>query len=137
MSRLLAGVACAGAGLATGWLVHAHPEALRVPAWVAYVACAAFVVAGLLVAAGEGRAMRPLRDWLAVLLLVALFVPGAWVAFGPGPRACRVSLPLMASAAGEVLCRGAFGLGAILMGVMVAWALRLALRPRPASLPTR
>jgi len=115
-------------GLLTGALVYAHPENLRVPAWIAYVAVSAFVFAGLSLVASTLGARR-LQGWLAVVLMLAMLVPGAWIAFGPGERHCSVSFSFVRSIAPGTMCRGAFGIGAIIVAAILPLAVSRALRP--------
>jgi len=99
-----------------GW----QPQQLRAPAWVAYAAAAAFGMAGLILLAGAAGAAR-LQNWLAVALVLALVLPGLWVAFGAGERTCTVSLPFLQFAS-DAVCRGAFGFGAALgLGILTLY----------------
>jgi hypothetical protein len=112
------GIVTTGLGVAVVAMVALHPENLRAPAWVVYAAASTFVFAGITMIAdarGAGRWQR----WLAIPILLALAVPAAWVAFGPGDRECTLSLPFVSTTAGEALCRGAFGLG-FLLAVAIA-----------------
>ena len=48
----------------------------------------------------------------------------------PGPRACRASLPFFSTTASEWVCRGVFGIGALLVLLfLVLMARRLLQRP--------
>src|SRR5437773_2335918 len=51
-TQLLGAAAAVTAGLVVAFMIHLHPEGLHVPAWVAYVAASAFVLAGLCLLAG-------------------------------------------------------------------------------------
>lgn len=65
VNAALVGCLCTLAGVATAIGIYWHPDQLNVPAWVAYAACLAFVMAGLSVLAREFE--RPhAADWLAV-----------------------------------------------------------------------
>ncbi len=121
--NLLAGALAALVGLIAAFAIHARPEGLRVPAWVAYAAALAFVLAGLVIVAIETRRAR-LYAWLVVGLLAAMFAPAAWLAFGPGARACTLSIGGFASP--ELMCRSIFGFGAIMLAFMLAVAIRAA-----------
>lgn len=115
-----------GAGLAL--MVHAHPERMRAPAWVVYGACAAFAFAGCVMVA-QSRGLRRVERWAVVLAIAALSLPGLWISLGTGSRAqCRMSIPFVRTAAPELLCRSAFGLGALVVLLMLVVALRQALR---------
>ena len=121
--RLLGGVISTAVGLLTAVMIYLRPEALHVPAWVAYAACAAFVFAGLTIMAHE-FALHRIHAWLVVACVGTLLVPGAWVAFGPGVRECAVSGPFFSGIGTDLVCRGAFGFGAVLVAailVLVVW----------------
>jgi len=132
--RILGGWFFALVGVLTAGMVYRHLEQLNAPAWVAYAACGAFVFFGLTVVAFESGLHRT-HTWLAVAATSALLAPGAWVTFGPGPRACTVSLPFISSTASEWLCRGAFGLGALIVAVLLVWVVLRALRRDNAGQP--
>ncbi|HVE88650.1 MAG TPA: hypothetical protein VNA44_03035 [Burkholderiaceae bacterium] len=117
------------AGLLTAAMITLHPEGLNVPAWVAYVACAAFVFAGLTIMADE-FALGRMYAWLVIACVVSLLVPGAWVAFGPGARECSVSGPFLSGIGSELVCRGAFGLGAVIVAALLVWIVLRSLRQR-------
>jgi len=121
-SQLLMAAATALMGVLVVTLIYLHPEGLHVPAWVAYVAASAFVLAGLcLLAAVTG--MIWLQRLLGVAVGLSLFVVSLWVAFGPGPRECSVSLSFVQGVAADALCRGAFAIGAILVGLFIVLAI--------------
>jgi hypothetical protein len=126
--RLLGGFVSAAAGLLTAAIIYLYPEQLRAPAWVAYAACAAFVFAGLTIIAYE-FALHRTHAWLAAACTAALLVPGGWVAFGPGVRECSVAIPFFSTVGSDLLCRGAFGLGAVIVAALLVWAVLRALRP--------
>jgi hypothetical protein len=125
--RLTVGVAAAALGLAGAAAMYLRPESLRVPAWVGFSAMAAFIAVGGALIAGACEARR-LEGWLGVLTVLGLVVPALWIAIGPGPMHCSVSLPFFTTAAADWLCRGAFGLGALLGLVILVLAVRRALR---------
>jgi hypothetical protein len=120
-------MAAIAVGLVGATAMYSRPEALRVPAWVGFAAMAAFVAAGSTLIAGAREAKR-LEAWLGVLTVVALLVPLTWIAIGPGPMACSVTMPFLTTATADWMCRGAFGLGALLGLVILVLALRRALR---------
>lgn len=130
--RLLGALLSVVAGLLTAAMIYLRPEALQVPAWVAYAACAAFVFAGLTIAAHEFALPRT-HAWLAVGCVASLLVPGAWIAFGPGLRECSVSGPILSGIGSDVMCRGAFGLGALIAAALLVWAVVQAVRQRPTK----
>ena len=114
------GIAVVAMALALCALIYLHPEQLHAPAWVAYSAAAAFFVAGLSLLAGPAGATRT-QNWLAVVLVVCMVLPGLWVAFGGGERQCKVSFTFLQFES-EALCRGAFGVGAILgLGILALY----------------
>ena len=125
--RLLGGTLSALVGTVTAAVIFRYPEELHTPAWVAYAACSAFVFAGLAIIAHETE-LRRTRAWLAVAFTVALFVPGAWIAFGPGERECSLAIPFFTTLAPDLLCRGAFGLGALIGAAFLTWIVLRAIR---------
>ena len=127
--RLLGALVTTVAGLLTAAVITVRPEGQHVPAWVAYVACAAFVFAGLTIIAHE-FALRRAHAWLVVACVASLLVPGAWIAFGPGVRECSVSGPLLGGMGSDLLCRGAFGIGAVIVAALLLWVVWRALRQR-------
>ena len=127
--RLLGALVTTVAGLLTAAVITVRPDGLHVPAWVAYVACAAFVFAGLTIIAHE-FGLRRTHAWLVVACVASLLVPGAWIAFGPGVRECSVSGPFFNSMGPELLCRGAFGIGAVIVAALLLWVVWRALRQR-------
>jgi hypothetical protein len=122
-SQLLMAAATTLMGVLVVTLIYLHPEGLRVPAWVAYVAASAFVLAGLCLLA-LAIDMVWLQRLLGVAVALSLFVVSLWVAFGPGPRECSVSLSFVQGVAADTLCRGAFAIGAILVGLFIVLAIR-------------
>jgi hypothetical protein len=124
----MGGVALAASVLITAG-VALHPEALKAPAWVAYTAAIAFSLAGL---ASLARAYRQefLGQALVCGLLGSMLLIAGWVAFGPGPRRCVGWLSGLGFIPPQFACRSAFGLGALLLGVMFAIAVRSWFRGR-------
>lgn len=125
--RFLGGCLCAVLGGAAAAVIYRRPDQLQAPAWVGYAACAAFVFAGLAIIA-DGSTLRRTHAWLAVACMAGLLVPGAWVAFGPGVRQCSVSVPFFSTVGSGLLCRGVFGLGAVIVAAMLVWAVLRAVR---------
>jgi hypothetical protein len=126
-SHFMAGGLSVAAGLFCASMIYLHPGQLGAPAWVAYFACAAFVSGGAAIL-GRELQLPLLNAWLPVAVLFTMLIPGAWIAFGSGSRECGVSLPVLDFAGAEALCRGAFGIGAIIVAGMLIWAIRCALR---------
>ena len=125
-TQFIGAVVSVAAGLAVGFMIHLHPEGLRVPAWVAYVAAAAFVLAGLCLLAGAMEIPR-LQQWLGIAVTLSMLVVSLWIAFGPGERECSMSIPFVQTVAPDALCRGAFGIGALLVALFVGLLVRRAL----------
>lgn len=106
-----------GIGALTAWSIRTHPAALRAPAWVAYCACAAFVIAGLAITL-RAWVSRRAYAWLMVVLVAVMTAVPAWVALGDGVRQCRANVPFLRTETG---CRLGFGVSALVMlGVCVA-----------------
>ena len=124
VSRLkLAGSAAIGAAVLIAVAVTMHPEGLKTPAWVAYLAATSFGLAGLSAWAGAYQ-RRSLAYGLVCWLLAAMFFIELWVAFGPGERLCLATIPGVAGFAAGSGCRAAFGLGALLVGAILVLAVR-------------
>ena len=110
--------------------MYRHPESFRVPAWVGFAAMSTFVWGGSAIVLRENEATRALADGAVLLTIMGLFVPAAWIAFGPGPRECAVMLSPVSTRAGEWVCRGAFGVGALIASLLFVLAARQALTKR-------
>lgn len=114
-------------GLATGTLialvVTLSPADLQAPRWVAYLAAAAFFLAG---ASALARAYeRPYLAHVCVcLILGTMLVISLWIALGPGPRVCVGGLPGLGFTTSDASCRLAFGLGSMVVGAMLLLAVR-------------
>lgn len=128
-AQLIAGWASLAMGLFAGAMIHLHPEGLRAPAWVAYAAAGGFVLAGASLLAGALGGVW-LQRWLGVVICLTLFSISFWIAFGPGARECTMSLGFLERAASEALCQGAFGVGAILVALLMGLGLCHAVRSR-------
>ena len=131
-AQLIGAVAALAAGILTGFMIHGHPEGLRVPAWVAYVAASAFVLTGLCLLAGAFGVIW-LQRWLGIAVTLSLFAVSLWVAFGPGARECSMSIPFLQTVAPDVLCRGAFGAGSLLIGLFLGLVAHRALGSNPEA----
>jgi hypothetical protein len=114
------------------WLVHLHPEKLRTPAWVAYLALGLLAFAGVCVVVLALR-LNQLTRWLVCVLLGAMAIVPAWIALGAGPRQCAMFSLGARGAVSEVACRSAFGIGATILAAMFILAVRGALRSRDAG----
>ena len=125
-TQFIGAVVAVAAGLVAGSMIHLHPEGLRVPAWVAYVAATAFVLAGLCLFAGALE-IDWLQQWLGIAVTLSMLVVSLWIAFGPGARECSMSIPFVQTVAPDALCRGAFGIGALLVALFIGVFVRRAL----------
>ena len=121
-----------GLGVALLGMMVAFPERLKVPAPVGYLAAGSFALAGLLALANV-FCSRKVRAWLAVALLTCMLLPGAWIAFGAGPRTCSFKLGLLSGLVDGAACRMAFGVGSLLGLVLLGIALRTAMRRAPGG----
>ena len=131
-TQLIGAVTAVAAGLIVGYMIHFHPEGLRVPSWVAYVAASAFAFAGLCLFAGAAG-ISWLQRWLGIAVTLCLFVVSVWVAFGPGERECSMSIPFLQTVAPDALCRGAFGIGTLLVASFLGLFVRRALSSKPSA----
>ena len=119
-------------GLAAGGLialmVTLRPEGLTSPRWVVYLAASAFVLAG-----GTALARAYQRTTLAeacvCFLLGAMLLIELWITFAPGPQ-CTGGFAGLGFAASDMSCRVAFGLGSVVVAVMLVLAIRGWLRRR-------
>ena len=105
-------------GAVVAFLVYSHPEQLRAPAWIAYLAAGIFSLAGV---TGIARAYQRNRvaNALICLVLAGMLLMTLWISLGTGPRNCKSTLIGIDP---ELGCRSAFGLGAALIGLMLAIA---------------
>lgn len=118
------GVIAILAGVSTAALIYLHPEQLRVPGWVAYSACAAFVLAGLALMA---QASSPAYRWLVVVLLVAMLAPPLWAAFGTSSQTCAAALFGIVFIPSEFACRVVWGASSLLLFAILVLAVRWAM----------
>ena len=121
--RLWAAFVCGSLALFISYVVWSRQPGLRVPPAVGYLAAAVFLAAGatlLLQVRGAQRAQQV----TSFLLVAALAGIGGWIGFGPGNRECEGSLEFLSSMQGESVCRGVFGAGAVLTGVIAVLILR-------------
>lgn len=123
--------------LVAGGIIPGRDARLEAPRWVVAAAGGAFVLAGAAMivgyavaggAAPDGdlppgtpRWVRVTQSLLGLGIIGSLAAVATWVAFGPGPRAFSVTLPFVDQGPGnETVGRVAFGLGAVLMWVILA-----------------
>lgn len=131
----VAGIIATATGLGTAALIYRHPEHLLVPGWVAYSACAAFVLAGLAILAQAHVGQRYYR-WLVVALLGAMLVPPLWAAFGSSAQSCSAAILGLSFVPTDVVCRGVWAVSAMFLFVMLLAAARWALaRPNAVEPP--
>jgi hypothetical protein len=114
------------------------PGADSAPAWVGVAAGLIFVMGGaavitqtLITGGGSQNGDLPATTprWLRAIyaLMVLTIVSGlgslfTWIAFGAGDRHCTGSATFFgAFNAGDTVCRGVFGFGAILIWVALIW----------------
>jgi hypothetical protein len=106
------------------------------PPWIALVAGGLFVLAGSSLALGRGARSRLVSSILTFAMFAGFASLGNWIAFGAGPRACGAHFTgfLFTSSrlAGEIECRAAFGVGAmILNGLLFYLAARFLAKRLP------
>ena len=123
------GVLTVAAGALAAAGIHWHPEQLNAPEWAGYSACLAFVFVGLSVVA-EANARPRAAAWLALGFLGALVLAAMWVGFGPGSRECSFWLSSIAGISTDWICRGVFGLGAVIGAGLLLWGASRALRQK-------
>jgi hypothetical protein len=128
-TQLLGGAIALATGVLVAAMIYTHPEELRVPAWVAYTAAMVFVLAGLALLAGAWE-LGWLQRWGGAGVALALFFVSGWIAFGPGERECTVSMPFFRTFAADAVCRGAFGFGTLLVGLLLGLVAYRAIRGR-------
>jgi prepilin signal peptidase PulO-like enzyme (type II secretory pathway) len=126
---ILVGLLAMGAGfmviaLGAGWITTA-PENFKAPRWVIIAAGLMFVFAGLSMLGP--RSADSLIGAIVAAVMVSLFAAvGSWVAFGSGERHFTGTIgsgaARLSSNASEWSGRAVFGVGAILLLAMSAWA---------------
>jgi hypothetical membrane protein len=126
----LAGAALLVCGSLVAVLVALHPEGLRAPAWVAYLAAAVFACGGA-VALARACSKPSAAEAFVCLVLGGMLAIAAWISIGSGSRQCVAS----GSGAGvpELACRSAFGVGALVLAGMLLIAVRGWLRRSSAG----
>ena len=117
--RPVVGLACIALGLIPIlWPTDFEPMApgdTRAPAWVMMVGGAIFVLTGLMLVTGERRVEGGALGPIAIFLFMAAFaVVFNWIAFGSGERSCD-------DGSSGWMCRGVFGMGALMIDVALAW----------------
>ena len=121
--RRWAALLCVGIGLFLSWVVWSRQPGLQVPPAVGYLAAGVFLAAGATLLL-QVRGSRRAQAVTAFLLATALAGIGGWIGFGPSSRRCEGSLGFLSFVPEELLCRGVFGAGAVLTGLIAALMLR-------------
>jgi hypothetical protein len=99
--------------------IHGKPSP-GVPQWVAYTACAAFLLAGVILSA-QAFGFAGVVKWVAPLIVVALAGIASWIAFAPGERECASSFSFFGlGGSGVASCKPAFAIAAILIWIFFA-----------------
>jgi len=119
------------AGGTTATLIYLHPELLRVPGWIAYSACTAFVLAGLALIAQSHANSRAYR-WLVVALVGSMLVPPLWAAIGANSQFCSAAILGIAFVPSALACRVLWGLVSLFIALVFFWAVRWAMASRNA-----
>ncbi len=144
--RYLLGFVCATVGafpiLSAFDVGPFHPDSINGPPWLGVVAGGIFLLGALVVWTHEATLRRPwLGTLFAVALLLAFAAIGNWIAFGVGSRECSGGLAAGAvagaRAAGDLECRAAFGIGALMIDGILLWTLGAGLKQAgvPGRLP--
>jgi hypothetical protein len=111
------GILLVAIGVLTSIMIYLNPQELKAPAWVVYTAMGSFVLAGASIifhSFGKDR----YSTYMVGLILISFTVIGGWIGFGSGVRSCSISIPGIASASPGWLCRGVFGFGTIVCGMI-------------------
>ena len=122
---IVAALCCLAFGAYLAWLGAVRHPQLRVPPAVAWVLAGVLACAAAVLLAKAARRLR-VAGRLAIPILAGFTAVGAWIALGAGPQVCRASGPGVAVAAGDMQCRVAFGIGALISAGMTLLAIRLA-----------
>ena len=114
-------------------VIHVPDEDIYAPRWVLAAVGVAFALAGVMVTLNglkSGFGDHPVFKWaynaLLVLFMIIFVIPFHWVAFGPGDRSFNSSTSVGAvsvsqGGGGELGGRLAFGLGAILVDLLILY----------------
>ena len=122
-ARFLMGIAFAAAGivpiLAAFDIGPLHSDSINGPPWIGAVAGGIFLMGAVFLFAYGATVRYPWLGSLLALVLVAGFAAlGNWIAFGAGTRECSGSFSLAIFThsrwVGEIECRAAFGIGAMM-----------------------
>lgn len=113
-------------GLAIIVAMTVWPDGLEVPYWVAVAAASTFSFAGASVVL-TGVGFPRLGRAMTLPVLVGLATPGLWILFDPGEKSCTSSGAIVLGA-GDLVCRGVFGAGAVIVLLVLALAVVAAVR---------
>lgn len=132
--RLAGALLCLSLALALAYIARTAPAGLLAPPGVVYLGAATYAAAG---AALLLQALGHVRAQAGPVFLMGAGMTGlaAWVAFGPGPRRCQASFGGFGFIPPELLCRAAFGVGALFLGVMTWLMLRPLVTREPGITP--
>lgn len=122
--NLLFGVISAVVGAVAAVAIYNDQGSLRVPMWVAMLACSCFVLAGLALVLRDCVYAAAYR-WTVVLLLLCMTIIPAWTSVASNNRGCRASLLFVETLTG---CRLAFGVSTVLMMTVLLIAIRQTMR---------
>jgi len=94
--------------------IHGRPSP-GVPQWVAYAACAAFLLVGIALTA-QGFGFASVAKRVAPLMEVALAGIATWIGFAPGERECTSGFSFFGpGGSGVSSCKPDFAIAAILI----------------------
>jgi hypothetical protein len=111
-------------GLLTASLMFARPDRLKVPIWVALLACCCLIITGIAVALHSVVSSRTYNWSIVVLLICSTAIP-IWIAFGSGARVCGFKILFLTS---DLSCRIGFGASSLVMIVILLIAIFTAIR---------
>jgi len=97
------------------------------PPWLAAVAGGVFIIAGAAIVADRAGREHPLAGLLFASIVAGFAAIANWIAFGAGPRECTRTITTFfgggSGPAGDVECRIAFGVGALMLNGMLVFLL--------------
>lgn len=110
--------------VAADWIV-VDPSSIEAPRWVLGLAGLVFLMAGLMVLAGQ---KSRINDGLAAMLLFAFAAIGAYAALLADPASIEGGLPLIDKETNSLIGRWVFGIGALMSAALGVYALRRCFR---------
>ena len=109
--------------LAAGW-IPSPPQSIEAPRWIVGLAGVTFLAGGFAPLAARMGATSILSQIAGAGVVVPLTLVANWVAFGPGARRFSGGLSLgfvsVTQRSSEMSGRIAFGIGAILLDILIA-----------------